>query len=210
MIKKLTNPYINTILTTSLMLYPHQMNNEIYTNLKDNLEEKLKNKCYKNFGFIKEIIQIIEYKDGIIEAENTDSSANFNIKFSCQICAPLRNTQIICKIERVNKLLITAINGPILIIITNDRINDKKFFKDVNNNIRARELPKDKNIIQPNDFIIVTIKTTHFFDKDEKIKAIGIMEDIANEEDKKFFYENIYSKKEIIDFDVYKSGEIDN
>ena len=85
------------------------------------------------------LLEILDYKDGIIEAENTESSALFDLDFSCKICSPLKNTQIICEIDSVNKLLITAINGPILVIITNDRINNNVFFKDNNNNIRYKK-----------------------------------------------------------------------
>src|SRR5438552_434965 len=110
------SPFLNTIISTNTIAHPYQMDNRIFINLKKNLEKKIVGKCFSNYGYIVKIIEILNYKDGIIEAENTESSAIFDLEFSCRICAPLKNTQIICEIDRVNKLLITAVNGPILIV----------------------------------------------------------------------------------------------
>jgi len=191
------SPYINTKLKTSVLLQPYQMNNNIYINLKKNLEEKVAGKCFSKYGYIVKVIEILEYKDGIIEAENTEASALFDLDFSCRICAPLRNTQIICQIERINKQLITAVNGPILIVITNDRINTNVFFKDNNNNIRYKK-DEVSQMLQQNDFIKITIQTLQFYDGDEKIKAIGFVDNIANEAEQKKFYEDQYKDEGII------------
>lgn len=196
----MSSPYINTILNTTVMLRPYQMDNNIYINLKKNLENNVVGKCFKNYGFISKIIRILDYKDGIIEAENTESSALFDLRFTCKLCAPLKNMQIICEIERVNKLLITAVNGPILVVITHDRINTSVFFKDNNNNIRYKK--DDQSLmLQQHDFIKITLQSIKFYDGDETIKAIGILEDIATEKEQKKFYSDQYSENEnVVDF----------
>ena len=199
----MTSPYINTKLTTSVLLHPEQMNNDIYLNLKHNLEKKVSGKCFSKYGYIIKVIEILEYKDGIIEAENTEASALFDLVFSCRLCAPLKNTHIICQIDRINKQLITATNGPILIVITNDRINKDVFYKDNNNNIRWK---KDDNsdMLKQKDFIKVTLQALQFYDGDEKIKGIGFVEDIATEEEQKKFYEDQYKENiDTVDFDEY-------
>ncbi|ARF11747.1 DNA-directed RNA polymerase, subunit E'/Rpb7 [Klosneuvirus KNV1] len=202
----MTSPYINTKLSTMVILHPHQMDNNIYNNLKRNLEKQIVGKCFSNYGYIVKLIEILKYKDGIIEPENTEASASFVLDFSCRICLPLKNTQIICEIERVNKLLITAINGPVFIIIPNDRFNNNVFYKDINNNIRYK---KDNNsdIIQPHDFIKVTLSNIQFYDGDEKIKAIGFMDDIASEDDKKNYYNDTYKDSDkLIKYEEYISS----
>lgn len=199
----MTSPYINTIIHTTVMLHPYQMDNKIYINLKKNLENKVTKKCFSKYGYIVKVIEIIDYKDGRIEAENTESSALFDLEFSCRICSPLRNTQIVCEIDRVNKLLITAKNGPILVVITNDRLNSNVFFKDNNNNIRYKKDGQSK-MLEPQDFIKVTLQTIQFYDGDEKIKAIGFVDDIATEEEKKSYYSDQYiDTDEVIDFESY-------
>ena len=198
----MTSPYINTQISTSIILRPYQMDNKIYVNLKKNLEKKVLNKCFSKYGYVVKVIEIINYKDGIIEAENIESSALFDLDFSCRICLPLKNTQIICEIDRINKLLITAKNGPILVVITNDRVNNSVFFKDNNNNIRYKQNGQSK-MLESQDFIKVTLQTVKFYDGDEKIKAIGFIDDIANEEEKKNYYADQYKDTEMIGFDKY-------
>ena len=203
----MSSPYINTKLTTSVLLHPYQMDNKIYINLKKNLENKIVDRCFSRYGYVVKIIEILNYRDGVIEAENTESSALFDLEFSCKICSPLRNTSIICQVDKVNKLLITAINGPILVVITNDRINNKLFFKDKNNNIRYK-IENESKVLQPNDFIKVTLQTIQFYDGDEKIKAIGFIESIATDEETKNFYADQYKEMdELVDFDEHQESK---
>ncbi|ARF09820.1 DNA-directed RNA polymerase, subunit E'/Rpb8 [Indivirus ILV1] len=199
----MTSPYINTKLSTSVLLHPYQMDNKIYLHLKKNLENKLVGRCFSKYGYVVKVIEILSYKDGVVEAENTESSALFDIEFSCKICAPLRNTTIICQIDKINKLLITAINGPILIVITNDRVNDKSFFKDKNNNIRYKK-GETSEILKSHDFIKVTLQTIQFYDGDEKIKAIGFIEEMASDEETKNFYSDQYKEiNQVVEFEEY-------
>jgi len=199
----MTSPYVNTKMHASVMLHPYQMDNKIYINLKKNLENQVNGKCFSKYGYIVKVIEILNYKDGIVEAENTESSALFDLEFSCRICAPLINTQIICEIDRVNKLLITAKNGPMLVVITNDRLNNAIFFKDNNNNIRYKKDGLSK-MLESQDFIKVTLQRVQFYDGDEKIKAIGFIDDIASEDDKKNYYISQYDNpNNVMDYDTY-------
>jgi len=185
-----TSPYISTKLFTSIGLRPDQMDNKVYINLKKNLEGKLLQRCYKNYGYISNIYKILEYNDGEIEAENLKASAIFEISFSCKLCRPLLKTQIVCKIERVNKLLLTATNGPIHVIVTNDRMSDS-FFTDHNNILRYKKDGVSK-ILNPKDFVKITLLSITFSHNDTVIKSIGQLEDVASTEEITKFYNDEY------------------
>jgi len=191
----MNGPYINTELHTTISLLPNQMNNSIYLNLKKNLEKQVAKKCLKNYGYIMEIYEITEYKNGIIEAENLVGSAKFDITFSCRLCKPLKMKQIVCKIDRINKLMLTAVNGPILVIVTNDRINDKIFFLDNNNNIRYKNDNVSQLLLQ-GDHILLTITRVKFDNGEQNIKAIGFLDRMVTEDEKMNFYEQQYNKNE--------------
>ena len=95
----------------------------------------------------------------------------------------------------------------ILVVITNDRINNEAFFKDKNNNIRYKK-GNESHILLPNDFIRVTLQTIQFYDGDEKIKAIGFIEGIATEEEMKSFYADQYKEsEEFIEFEKHTKPE---
>ena len=174
------SPYINTTLTSPLMLFPNQMDNKMYLHLKTNLNNKLLGKCYKNYGFISQIYKIEEISEGIIEAEDPSCSAKIIVRFSCRLCLPAKNKEIICKIDRMNKVLISGINGPIKVIITTDKINKEKFFTDINRNIRIKG---NSNVLIPDIYIKVLILSSSFSDYDMNILAIGYLEDIAIDEE---------------------------
>jgi DNA-directed RNA polymerase subunit E'/Rpb7 len=206
----MSSPYINTKLYTNVSLLPNQMENKLYLNLKKNLERKVDKKCFRDKGFLMDVYKILEYKDGIIEAENPSGSAVFDVSFSCRVCIPRNRTQIICKINRVNKILLTAVNGPILVVVTKERINDKIFFTDNNNNFRYRSGESSK-ILKTGEFVKLTILSTIFNHGDDKIKAIGFINDIATEKEKENYFKELFNTdKDMVDFEKYMNGEIDS
>jgi DNA-directed RNA polymerase subunit E'/Rpb7 len=188
------NPYINTKLPANILLRPDQMDNKFYINLKRNLEYKLLKRCYNEYGYIVEIFEILNYKKGIIEAENPTAAASFDLDFSCRLCKPIKNQTILCQIDHVSKVLVTASNGPILVIITNDRINDELFFTDNNNNIRYKKPGGGSKVLEPKDFIKVTIISVVFNHGDDKIKTMGLLTNMASEEEIKKYYQESYTK----------------
>lgn len=202
------SPYINTVLYTQVSLFPNQMNNNLYINLKKNLEKMIKFKCFEHYGYIQDIFEIIDYKYNSIPAENFLASAVYNISFSCRLCLPLKGMQIICKIQKINKHLFTASNGPILVIVTKERINDKNFFNDSNNNIRFSTDDNKSQLLKSVHFVKLTLDTITFENGDDKIKAIGFLDNIATDEEIKNFYHDLYSKdSEFIDFDSHNISE---
>jgi DNA-directed RNA polymerase subunit E'/Rpb7 len=162
------------------MLFPNQMDNKIILHLKSNLNNKLIGKCYKNYGYISKIYKIDELSDGIIEPEDSTCSAKFIVKFSCKLCIPIKNKEIICKIDRMNKALISGINGPIKSIITTDKINKDNFLMDKNRNIKTIET---KEYLVPNMYIRVLVLSSSFSDYDKNILVIGFIQDLANKEE---------------------------
>ncbi len=202
-----SGPYINTILETTITLEPNQMNNNIYKNLKQNLIRRLEGKCYRDYGFITKIYEIINMSDGYIVAENPKSAATYKVSFSCKICFPLIQRQIICKIDKSNKLIMRLINGPINVIITMDRINKNIFFIDSKTgNLMAKQ--KDKSIIlTPGMYVKVTLESRTFNDMDSIIMAMGFLDDVASDDEIKESYQNEFNEFDNIKFDDYLNLE---
>lgn len=192
----MSSPYITTILHSRVMLRPNQINNDIYLNLKKRLQERLEGKCYGDYGYISKVIKIVEKDSGTLIPENLSSSISFNVSFSCKICKPLPKTQIICQVKNINRALARLQNGPILVVVTQNRINSDIFSYDMAS-IRYKKKDENKyNILKENDFVKVTLKSLMFNDGDDKIVALGILEDIATEKETKQFYEDMYGEAE--------------
>lgn len=197
------SPYINTVLYSNVTLKPSQMNNYIYQNLKKNLIEDIKGKCFGDYGYIIDVFEIKSYKINTIQAENTSAACTFNVEFTCRLCRPLNNTNIICKVDRAHKVLTRCINGPINVIITAERVNPNNFFRDNNMNIVYKSEDGSK-LLNSEDYVNIKIMNYKFLNKDTKILCIGFLESIAtNEEKKEFFKEQYDNKGNIIPYDEY-------
>ena len=189
---KLSSPYIDTELYSRILIRPHQINNDIYINLKNNLKKKIEKKCNK-YGFITKIYKILDFSEGEVVPENFDSSIVFNVKFSCRICLPVADSNIICKIDLLNKSLIKASNGPIVCIIGINYINKNNFLMNSKGDLVYNNT---NQIVKANDYIIVNIKGTNFFPGDERIVILGGLLNIpSNEEIKLYFNENLEIEK---------------
>lgn len=184
--ENLVSPYRNNKLHTRVMLPPRQMDNNLYINLKINLRKKVERKCNK-YGYVSKVHKILEYKNGIIKPENFSAAAVFDVVYSGRICIPIENTQIICQIEKMHKVLIMAKNGPVAAIIKINHINDANF-----NYTHDRDLVhiKTGKKIKIGDFVKLTVKAKKFNAGDVKIGIMGFLDDIATKSEiNKYFYE---------------------
>lgn len=200
----MNNPFVDTMLYTTIVLHPSQLDNNIYANLKLNLIKTLEKKCYKNYGYISKIYEILERDNGVIVPEDNTSSVTYKIKFSCRLCHPLENTQIICKVNQTADVFVSLFRDPIHIIATTDgdRINNNVFYKDpYEKKIKIR---KTNSVLEPGTFVKATILSKAFTNKDKKILAIGKLDDIATDEEIGKFYSDEYSQdKQFVEFDEY-------
>lgn len=197
------SPYINTTLITPIMVQSNQLDNKLYLHIKNNLIKKLEGRCYLTFGFIKKINKIEDISEGIVEAEDSTCGIKFVIKFNCKLCYPIKNKYLICKIDRMNKTLISAVNGPIKVIITPDKINKDIFLTDGDRNIRIKEKSK---LIEPEMFVKVLILQSTFSNYDTTIIAIGILHDIAKDNEiEAFKIDNVNINSNVnINIDTYE------
>ena len=187
---KLFSPYIDTELTTSVIISPDQMNNEFYINIKNNLINNVETKCLGQYGLICKVYKINDISPPIVIAEDPMCSAKVNVTFNCKLCRPISNKEIICKIDRMNKALMSAVNGPIKIIITPDKISDKFFVDD--GIIRPKE-NKNIKVIESNVFVKVLILSYTFNSYDTEIISIGKLLDIATEEEIDFYNKTVFN-----------------
>ncbi len=187
------SPYTNKMFKTYVYIRPDQINNEIRANIKNNLINNLEKKCFKNYGFIVKIKNIESYSEGRVMSDNSYSPIRFEVYFNCKLCFITQHDVIICKVDKVTEELIKLENGPIIIFVPSDRIDKNRFFIDTNNNIWLRQQNNTK-LLTNSDYVKVTILSTIFEDKNENITALGFINDIAQAEEIKEFYENMHQK----------------
>jgi len=207
----MTAPYFNTNLYTTVSLHPSQMDNDIYKHLKNNLIRKLQGKCYKSYGYIIKIYKIEERSEGKLIAEDNSASASYEVKFSCKLCKPLKNTLIICEIIQINKSIIYLKNGPIHVFILDNggNVNQNNFIYDERKNVLLANVGNNKGVpVVIGTFVKVKVIDTKI--ETQRIIVLGTMESLAS---KKESDESIVMRErddEFINYDEYvKSGNLE-
>jgi len=195
-LNELVYPCKDEILYTRVMLKPHQMNDDLYINLKKNLVDKIEGKCTKD-GFIIKVYKIIDYKDGIIEPENFTGSAVYDVQYLAKVCSILKETIIVAKITSYVPnagFALSDFGSIVKIIFTKNE-------RDINSNVFS--IGNDKNIVhiptqkklEINDYVKIQIKSTKFVPNDTVIKCMGYLDNIATpEEIEKYSYKDEFIK----------------
>jgi DNA-directed RNA polymerase subunit E'/Rpb7 len=172
---ELTSPYSNQELEEIVSLQPYQMNNNRLLNLKNNLKNKVLNKCNK-YGYVTYVHKIISSGDGILDANNLSGNAVYKVKYLANICIPINNTQILIHMDIIDNKIIKGSNGPIYCIILSKNINMDKF--KIKNNGEIVHIETD-NSLKKGDYVKVNILASQFNANDTKINIIGWLDDLA-------------------------------
>lgn len=200
----MTSPYINTKLYSEVTLAPNQMNNDLYSHLKTNLIKRYEGKCFRHYGFITKIYEIIDRKGGMIDSESPMASAMFECKFSCRLCIPLKMKYIICKIAQTTQAVTSASNGPIKVILTNDRINPEKFIVGRTGILIKAQGTTGIRQLMTGDHVKIKIDSRKFNNGDTIIMCMGVLDSMAKENEIAEFEADEYNTdSKFIDYDKY-------
>jgi len=204
-LNELIYPCKDEILYTRVILYPHQMNHDLYINLKKNLIDKIEGKCIKD-GYIIKVYKILEYVNGIIEPENFTGTAVYDVKYLAKICTVLKESIIVTKISSYvpNANFALADFGPIIKIIftKNERDINSKVFT-IGNDKNIIHIPTQTKL-EVNNYVKIQIKSIKFYLNDTIIKCMGYLDNIATvDEIEKYAYRDEFMK-------LTKNGEEQN
>lgn len=171
---EIVSPYFITEIESVIDISPTDLQTDnIYIILKNKLKQLYSKNCFENYGYIESIYNIIDYSEGEILIDNFDGLIRYNVKYNAKICNPIVDNLLECKITNINNTIISAVNGPIIIIISLQNINIKNF--KINENSEIMILNENK-ILKISDNIIVKILMSEFYDKKNEIFVFGYLE----------------------------------
>ena len=99
--------------------------------------------------------------------------------------------------DKITEKISTGINGPIKVIITPNRINDKRFYTGTSDMVIR--IKPNAEILTQNHYVKIYVEGMTFADKDELIIIIGFLIDIATPDEIKNFYDNVKTEDNLID-----------
>lgn len=182
----MSGPYFNTELYCRISLHPSQLNNNIYINLKENIIKKYKGKCYKSYGLITKIHKISERSEGKLIPDDFSASPYYNVKFSCRLCKPLKNSLIVAEVVGISQSLIYLRNGDIhiyILDIKND-VNPNNFvYNEQKSALIANIGGNQGKIVERGDFLKVKVLGVKIEHGEHHIVVIGILESVASEKE---------------------------
>ena len=184
----LVSPYKDVTQYTKIQIKPHMMNSDIQNIMKLVLRKKVEKRCNKN-GFIDEVHRIEEYKAEDMRPENLSGAVNFDISYHCRLCIPIENTYIIAQVKAINQELILAQNGPVMIFIPKDNI-DQTVWDVTDKFMNLRE----KTNLKVNNYIKVEVINKRINQGDHQIKIIGQLLDMATDEEIENYYGSIITE----------------
>ena len=187
----LVSPYKDVTQYTKIQIKPHMMNSDIQNIMKLVLRKKVEKRCNKN-GFIDEVYRIENFEEDIMRPENLSGASNYNIAYHCRLCIPIENTQIIAQVKAINQELILAQNGPIMIFIPKDNIENSAW--DVTDKFLS--LRTNSNL-KVNNYIKIEVQNKRINQGDFQIKVIGQLLDIATEEEIDNYYGSIITEEKV-------------
>lgn len=200
----MTSPYINTVMYTTISLLPSQMNNDLYSHLKKNVIRRVEGRCFRHYGYITKVYELLNIEGGVLEPENPKAAATYNIKFSCRLCYPLKNRFITCKVVQTTQALTSLINGPVKVLLTNDRINGEKF---ITSRVGILVRIANTNSVRPlvaGDYVKIKIESRKFNKQDTIIMCMGILDSMSTEEEiRKFEADEYNDSGKFIDYDTH-------
>ena len=207
---KATSPYFDTYLQADVRISPTQMNNNILGNIKTNLVNEYKGKCFLQYGFVEKIYEIDEdIKDGEIRPEDSTSSSVHRVKFGCRICNPIKNSFLMAQIGGINNKMIYATLGPIRFIIPADNINNKniKFYKSafypIDHNGQIIDTP-----IKEGKYVILQVLDKKIVNRNNHINCLAILESYVPDDDVEAIMEKQYRSNDPIDGQKLIKGEL--
>jgi DNA-directed RNA polymerase subunit E'/Rpb7 len=181
----LVSPYKDVTQYTKIQIKPHMMNSDIQNIMKLVLRKKVEKRCNKN-GFVDEVHRIETFEAEDMRPENLSGAVNFDISYHCRLCIPIENSLIIAQVKAINQELILAQNGPVMIFIPKDNIDQTVW--DVTDKFMHLN---DKSNLKVNNYIKVEVMNKRINQGDHQIKIIGQLLDLASEDEINNYYGSI-------------------
>lgn len=120
--------YYKTQFETKISLSPSQIDHQIDEHILNNLKQKINGKVIDN-GIVIRILRLLDYDYGIIDKASSNGSTIYRVKYECLYCSPIKDMEIIGRMQKIVKGYASCANGPIVAVIELSKNNESSAFK---------------------------------------------------------------------------------
>lgn len=188
---QLKSLYYQTEIRGTVSLSPNQLNANIKDEILKNLRERFESKTTE-YGLVIGINAISNHSFGVIGKYNFMAITDFQVKYACLLCSPIKNLEMICQVNNIIKGYLICSNGPITAAVPFSNI-DTTIFEISGDNVKHSVKNK---FISVGDFIKVSIADTKTTNTNIsvvcKLLNVASSADIKKYESEQKLIENFY------------------
>ena len=196
------SPYYHTQLDADVIVFPHQINRNIDESLMINLRNLVENKCVKN-GYVMKVYDIVEKGDGKIDDDNLAGYIVYHVKYTCYLCSPVVNLEMVCEITTMSNGFLVGKNGPMTVILSHRDINSQSFVVEHNNQDIKHLTTKTK--LQVGDYIKVVVSGRTMVAGENRIGVFASLNGMASSKEIEMYHkglqvDEVFSRKKAKEF----------
>jgi len=125
------NIYFTSIIKKSIIIEPKKQNTQLHDTIHQLVKQEFEGKCIEE-GFVKLGSTHIT-KRSLLKTVPNNFGANMyvDVRIKADICRPVKGNVIECTVEKINKMGLMAIAGPLSIVVPRNFHSNKDAFKDI-------------------------------------------------------------------------------
>lgn len=118
-----------------------------------------------------------------IPPEDLDGRCVVKVRYNGLVCKPLESEYIIARIEKIDNLLISAAQGPILALLQYDHVDYTRFAQTPTGLVYNNSV-----VVGPGTLIIIKVLSVRVVQYDTRIMVLGALHDIASQEQSEEYF----------------------
>ena len=155
------NIFIETICKTTLQCSASTLSKNIDDNLLQLLKQMYEGKCNKDGYIMEDSISIIKRSLPYIYGSQMNCNIKYTIIYKANICCPMTDNVIKCKIDSISKMGLVCIKHPLKIVAAKELHNNKDILKNLKegDDIEIKIIGKKFNINDKTIMVVAVLNT---------------------------------------------------
>lgn len=170
--------YYRTQLQEKVTIAPNQINAQITDHIFNNLKANIEGKSNEN-GIVLKVNKLIKHDLGKIDRVNLTSKVDYLVTYECYLCSPIKDLEIVCELENNVKGYLIGKNGPIVVVVQLNNIDNQRFEL---KNSNVYHIPTEKEL-KIGDYLKVSIINISNNSGENKILALCKLINMATKDE---------------------------
>ena len=153
------NIFIESLFKTNLQCNAKSLSKDINSTLLEMLKQQYEGKCNKDGYIMEDSVSIVKRSLPYVYGSQMNSNIKYTIVYKANVCCPMTDNIIKCKIDKINKLGVLCIKQPLTIIVAKEFHKNTNIFKNLKegDEIEIKIIDKKFNVNDKNIQVIARL-----------------------------------------------------